>query len=84
MKQSKIIRLFPTQQFKELRFDAPTYKAVMSMWGQEHVHKAKDSNTLTSNTRLLCENLGYAKDEPVIGESECCGLRARNQSKDYL
>lgn len=84
MKQSKIIRLFPTQQFKELRFDAPTYKAVMSMWGQEHVHKAKDSNTLISNTRLLCKNLGYAKDEPVIGESECCGLRARNQSKDYL
>ena len=84
MKQFRIIRLFPTQQFKELRFDALTYKTVMSKWGQQHVHKVKDSNTLISNTMLLCENLGYAKDEPVIGESECCGLRARNQSKDYL
>lgn len=85
MKQfKKIIKIFPTQQFNELRFNVLTYKTVMFKWGQQHVHKVKNSSFLKKVTRLLCKNLGYVKDELVISELEYSGLRARNQSKKDL
>jgi len=57
----------------------------MFKWGQQHVHKVKNSSFfLKKVTRLLCKNLGYVKDELVISELEYSGLRARNQSKKDL